>query len=161
MQKITPCLWFDGQAEEAAGFYTSIFSNSQILRVARYGEEGAKVSGKPKGSVMTVEFVLDGQEFLALNGGPEFTFTPAISLSISCETQAEVDGFWEKLTEGGEPGQCGWLTDRFGVTWQVVPRILGEMLRDSDEARVEKVMRAMLQMTKMDIAALQQAYEQR
>src|SRR5688572_13873422 len=132
MQKITPCLWFDHQAEEAVKFYTSVFKNSKIKSIARYDEAGAKVSGRPKGSVMTVDFQLEGQQFIALNGGQVFKFTEAISLSIDCKTQKEVDYFWAKLTDGGEPSQCGWLKDKFGLSWQVVPTVLPKMLRDKD-----------------------------
>ena len=155
MQKITPCLWFDGQAEEAMNFYTQVFKNSKIGEVMRYGDAGP---GK-KGTVLSVTFELDGQEFMALNGGPEFTFTPAISLSVTCETQQEVDAYWAKLLDGGAPMQCGWITDKFGVTWQIVPRVLGEMLRDKDPAKADRVMRAMLPMVKLDIKLLQEAYE--
>jgi predicted 3-demethylubiquinone-9 3-methyltransferase (glyoxalase superfamily) len=161
MQKITPFLWFDNQAEEAANFYTSLFKNSKIVNVARYDEEGARASGRPKGSAMTITFQLDGQEFIALNGGPVFKFTEAISFFVSCETQEEVDALWNKLTEGGEEGQCGWLKDRFGLSWQIVPTALGEMLSDPDPAKAQRVMQAMLQMKKIDIAKLKQAYEQR
>lgn len=158
MQKITPFLWFDDKAEEAAKFYTSIFKNSKILNVARYGEEGAKVSERPKGTVMIVAFQLDGQEFVALNGGPIFTFSPAISFVVNCGTQEEVDMFWEKLSEGGETSQCGWLKDKYGVSWQIVPTILGEMLTDPDPIKSERVMKSMLQMKKIDIKALKKAY---
>lgn len=158
MQKITPFLWFDSQAEEAANFYVSIFKNSKIGKIARYGEEGAKVSGRPAGTVMTVAFQLNGQEFLALNGGPQFKFTEAISFSVDCTTQEEVDVFWEKLSEGGEEGPCGWLKDKYGLSWQINPTILGEMLSDPDPERSNRVMKAMLQMTKIDIKTLQRAY---
>ena len=160
MQKITPFLWFDNQAEEAVNCYTSLFKNSKIVNVARYDEAGAKASGRPKGSVMTVTFQIDGQEFIALNGGPVFKFTEAISFFVNCETQEEVDELWNKLTEGGEEGQCGWLKDRFGLSWQIVPTALGEMLADPDPAKAQRVMKAMLQMKKIDIAKLKQAYEQ-
>lgn len=161
-QKISVCLWLDGQAEEAASFYTSIFKSSRIGSVTRYDEEGARVSGQAKGSVMTVEFVLDGQAFVALNGGPLFKFTEAMSLVVSCETQAEVDAFWTKLSAGGgQEVQCGWLKDRFGVSWQIVPTILPEMLRDKDPAKAKRVMAVMLKMKKLDIAALKSAYEGR
>lgn len=159
MQKITPCLWFDNQAEEAVNFYVSIFKNSKIGSVARYGEEGAKVSGRPKGTVMTVTFQLDGQEFMALNGGPMFKFTEAISFIVNCKTQQEVDELWEKLSKGGEEGPCGWLKDKYGVSWQIVPIVLGEMLQDKDPEKSERVMKAMLQMRKLDIKSLEQAYE--
>ena len=161
MQKITPCLWFDNQAEEAAKFYVSIFKNSKVGSVARYGEEGAKVSGRPKGTVMTVTFQLDGQEFMALNGGPMFKFTEAISFIVNCKTQQEVDEFWVKLSKGGEEGPCGWLKDKYGVSWQIVPSVLGEMMQDKDPEKSERVMKAMLQMKKLDIKSLEQAYEKR
>lgn len=160
LQKITPNLWFDNQAEEAANFYVSIFKNSKIGDITRYGEAAAEISGKPKGSVMTITFQIEGQEFTALNGGPQFKFTEAISLLVSCDTQQEVDELWEKLSEGGEEGPCGWLKDKYGVSWQVVPRILDEMIRDPDPVKAERVMKAMLQMQKIDIAGLQQAYDQ-
>jgi predicted 3-demethylubiquinone-9 3-methyltransferase (glyoxalase superfamily) len=160
MQKITPFLWFDDQAEDAVNFYISIFKNSKIVNVARYGEEGAKVSGRLQGTVMTVTFQLDGQEFIALNGGPHFTFSPAISFFVSCETQEEVDELWDKLSEGGEIEQCGWLKDKYGVSWQIVPTVLGELLNDPDPVKSKRVMKAMLQMNKIDIAKLKQAYEQ-
>jgi predicted 3-demethylubiquinone-9 3-methyltransferase (glyoxalase superfamily) len=159
MQKITPCLWFDNQAEEAVKFYVSIFKHSKIGRIARYGEAGAKVSGRPKGSVMTVTFQLEGQEFMALNGGPLFKFTEAISLHVNCKTQEEIDGLWEKLSEGGEKGQCGWLKDKYGLSWQIVPTVLGKMLQDKDAEKSERVMKALLQMHKFDIKTLKQAYE--
>lgn len=160
MRKITPCLWFDNQAEEAANFYTSIFKNSMIVNVACYGEAGAEASGRPTGSVMTVAFQLQGQEFLALNGGPQFKFTEAISFTVNCKTQKEIDDFWRKLSEGGEKGPCGWLKDKYGMSWQIVPIVLGEMLQDKDTRKSEKVMKAMLQMKKLDIKGLRQAYEQ-
>jgi len=160
MQKITPHLWFDNQAEEAVRFYVSLFKNSKILNVARYGEAGAKVSGRPAGSVMTVTFQLEGQEFMALNGGPHFKFTEAISFLVNCETQAEIDRLWEKLSQGGEQGPCGWLKDKYGLSWQIVPTVLGEMMQDKDPKKTEKVMEALLQMKKLDIAALRRAYEQ-
>jgi predicted 3-demethylubiquinone-9 3-methyltransferase (glyoxalase superfamily) len=160
MQKIIPHLWFDHQAEEAVRFYVSLFKNSKILNVARYGEAGAKMSGRPQGSVMTVTFQLAGQEFVALNGGPHFKFTEAISLLVNCETQAEVDELWEKLSEGGEKGPCGWLKDRYGLSWQIVPTVLGEMMQDKDPKKTERVMEAVLQMKKLDIAGLKRAYEQ-
>lgn len=156
MQKITPCLWFDGKAEEAVNFYTSIFKNSKIGDVMYYGDAGPG----EKGTVLTVTFELDGQEFMALNGGPMFQFTPALSLFVACETQEEVDHFWTRLLEGGAPLQCGWLTDKFGVSWQIVPTILDKMLRDKDPAKADRVMRAMLKMIKLDIEPLRQAYEQ-
>jgi predicted 3-demethylubiquinone-9 3-methyltransferase (glyoxalase superfamily) len=153
---ITPFLWFDDKAEEAMNFYVSIFKNSKIGSVNRYGSEGPG----EEGSVMTATFELDGQDFIALNGGPEFTFTPAISFVVSCETQQEVDEYWDKLSAGGKANQCGWLTDKFGLSWQVVPSILGELLSDDDDEKSARVMKAMLQMTKMDIGALQRAYDQ-
>lgn len=156
MQKITPFLWFDGNAEEAANSYTSIFENSKIVNITRYGEAGPG----PKGSVMTVEFQLEGQDFIALNGGPQFKFTEAISFSVNCETQEEVDNFWKKLSEGGEEGPCGWLKDRYGLSWQINPTVLGEMLNDADSAKAQRVMKAMLQMKKIDVKRLKQAYEQ-
>jgi predicted 3-demethylubiquinone-9 3-methyltransferase (glyoxalase superfamily) len=155
MQKITPFLWFDDQAEEAVNFYTSIFKNSRIGSISRYGEEGPGGKGK----VMTATFQLDGQEFMALNGGPVFTFSPAVSFFVNCETQEEVDELWERLSEGGEKGQCGWLKDKFGVSWQIVPTILGELLNDPDAEKASRVTKAMLQMNKLDIKILKQAYE--
>ena len=155
MQKITPFLWFDGNAEEAANFYASIFANSKIVNICRYGEAGPG----PEGSVMTVEFQLEGQDFIALNGGPQFKFTEAISFSVNCDTQEEVDKFWEKLSDGGEEGPCGWLKDRYRLSWQVNPTVLGEMLSDPDPAKAQRVMEAMLQMKKIDIRRLRQAYE--
>ena len=157
MQKITPFLWFDNQAEEAVNYYLSIFKNSKILNVARYGDDAAKVSGRPKGSVMTVSFQLDGQQFVALNGGPVFSFSPAISFVVNCQTQQEVDELWEKLSAGGEQQQCGWIKDKYGVTWQIVPTALGKLLSNPDAAKAQRVMQAMLQMTKLDINGLQQA----
>ena len=155
MQKITPFLWFDNQAEEAAEFYTSIFKNSKISSISRFGEEGPGVTG----SAMTVSFQIEGQEFTALNGGPHFEFTPAISFFVNCESQAEVDGLWDKLSEGGEPEQCGWLKDRYGVSWQIVPGILLEMLQDEDAEKSRRVTSAMLQMVKIDIEKLKLAYD--
>ena len=155
MQKITPFLWFDNQAEEAMNFYISIFRNSKALSVTRYGEAGPG----PKGSIMTATFQLDGQEITALNGGPHFKFTEAISLSVNCETQEEVDEFWEKLSEGGEKGRCGWLKDKYGLSWQINPTALGEMLQDKDPEKAKRIMEAMLQMDKIDIRALSRAYE--
>jgi len=156
MHKITPCLWFDTQGEEAATFYTSIFKNSRILGVTRYGEAGPG----PQGSVMMVSFELDGQEFTALNGGPHFTFNEAISFQVSCATQDEVDHFWTKLSEGGEEGPCGWLKDKYGVSWQIIPTVLIDLLKDPDPEKSQRVMRAMLDMRKMDIEALERASEQ-
>ena len=153
MQKIMPFLWFDGKAEEAVDFYSSIFKNSSIGDFARYGDDGHGVPG----SVMTIKFELEGQEFMALNGGPEFKFTPAISLYVNCETQAEVDELWEKLSEGGEKGQCGWLEDRYGISWQIVPVIIGELMQDEDSEKRQRVMNAILQMKKLDIEKLKQA----
>ena len=163
MQKITPFLWFDNNAEEAANFYVSVFKNSKIMNVARYDEAGAKASGLPKGTVMTVPFQLEGQEFVALNGGPAFKFTEAISFVINCETQEEVDYYWEKLSEGGDKKaqQCGWLKDKYGVSWQIVPAVLGKLLSDPDPAKCQRVMKAVLQMKKIDIKGLKLAYEQR
>jgi len=161
IQRITPFLWFDDQAEAAANFYVSIFKNSKIGSITRYDEEAAKAAGRPKGSVMTVAFDLDGQDFTALNGGPLFKFTEAISLVVNCQTQEEVDHFWEKLSAGGEEVQCGWLKDRFGVSWQVVPTVLVEMLQDKDPEKSKRVMAAMLKMKKIDIEPLKKAYEGR
>ena len=162
MQKITPCLWFDDQAEEAANFYVSIFKDSKIENVTRYGEEGYEFHRRPAGSVMTVEFQLEGQDFIALNGGPVFKFNEAISFQVHCKTQEEVDHYWEKLSVGGdkEAQRCGWLKDQYGVSWQVVPTALGEMLQDKDAGKSQRVMKAMLQTDKLDIQRLQQAYEQ-
>jgi predicted 3-demethylubiquinone-9 3-methyltransferase (glyoxalase superfamily) len=151
MQKITPCLWFDTEGEDAARFYTSVFPNSKILEIARYGEAGPR----PEGMVMTVTFELDGRRFVALNGGPEFTFSEAISFQVDCESQEEVDTFWSKLSEGGEEGPCGWLKDRFGISWQIVPRALIELLGDPDREKSQRVMRAMLNMKKLEIDALE------
>ena len=161
MQKITTFLWFDGQAEEAAQHYVSIFKNSRIIGTTRYDEEASKAAGRPKGSVMTVEFELDGQRFTALNGGPHFKFTEAISLVVHCENQKEVDHFWEKLSAGGEEVQCGWLKDRYGLSWQVVPDVMLEMLQSKDPEKSRRAMAAMLTMKKLDIAALTKAYEGR
>ena len=157
MLKIHPCLWFDHQAEEAAAFYVSVFKGSKITKVARYGAAGAKASGRPKGSVMTVAFELDGQGFVALNGGPEFRFTEAVSFSVDCETQADVDEYWSKLSNGGEEGPCGWLKDRFGLSWQIVPKRLMELLTDPDRDRAQRAMAAMLKMGKIQIDELEQA----
>ena len=159
VQRITPFLWFDDQAEEAANFYVSLFPNSRVGAVARYGPAAANASGRPEGSVLTVEFDLEGQRFIAMNGGPAFEFTPAVSFMVYCDTQEELDRLWDALSEGGKTIECGWLTDRFGVTWQIVPTIVGEMLRDPDPAKMEPWMRAMLRMVKLDIAALTRAYE--
>ena len=158
--QITPCLWFDDQAEEAAKFYTSIFPNSKVVAVTRYGEAGREVHGRPAGSVMTVEFELGGHTFTALNGGPVFKFNEAISFQVMCDTQEEIDYFWEKLSAGGDPKaqQCGWLKDRFGVSWQVVPRGMAEMLRDPGSQGAQRAMTAVLRMKKLDIAELKRAY---
>lgn len=156
MQTITPFLWFDGKAEEAVNFYTSIFKNSKVGRITYYGEG----SPGPKGTVMTATFQLDGQEFMALNGGPQFSFTPAISFFVNCQTQEEVDNLWEKLSEGGEKGRCGWLKDKFGLSWQIVPSALGQMLSDKNPQKSKSVMTAMLQMNKLDIEGLKRAYEE-
>ena len=157
MQKITPFLWFDDKAEESMNFYVSIFKNSKRGRISRYGEAGPG----PKGTVMVATFQLEGQDFMALNGGPHFKFTEAISLVVNCESQDEVDAFWEKLSEGGSKGQCGWLKDKYGLSWQVVPTALGKLMSDPDPEKSKRVMTAMLKMTKMDIQGLQQAYDQR
>jgi len=159
--RISVCLWFDDQAEEAAKFYVSIFENSRIGRIARYDRATATAAGRPEGSVMTVEFELDGQELMALNGGPVFKFTEAMSLVVSCGTQDEVDHFWEKLSAGGREVQCGWLKDRFGVSWQIVPTVLPEMLQDKDPEKSKRVMAAMLTMKKIDVQTLTNAYEGR
>ncbi len=156
MQKITPFLWFDGNAEEAMNFYVSIFKNSRVVSVTRYGEAGPGQKGK----VMTGTFQLDGQEFFVLNGGPQFAFTPAISFFVNCQTQQEVDDLWEKLSEGGKTEQCGWLKDKYGLSWQIIPSILGELLRDKDAEKSQRVMKAMLQMTKIDIKKLKEAHDQ-
>jgi predicted 3-demethylubiquinone-9 3-methyltransferase (glyoxalase superfamily) len=155
-QKITPFLWFNDNAEEAMNFYVAIFKNSRILSVTRYGDAGPG----PKGTVMAATFQLEGQEFYALNGGPQYKFTPAISLFVNCETQQEVNALWDKLLEGGREDQCGWLTDKFGLSWQIIPTILGRLLQDKDPKKSSSVMRAMLQMRKIDIEKLQQAYDQ-
>src|SRR6266849_4387593 len=156
MQKITPFLWFDGKAEEAMKFYISIFKNSKMVSVTRFGEAGPG----PKGTVMTATFQLDGQQFVALNGGPQFKFTEAVSFFVNCETQPEVDELWEKLSEGGEKGRCGWLKDKFGLSWQIIPTALGELMGDKDPDKAGRVMQAMMQMSKIDIAALKRAYAQ-
>lgn len=159
MQKITPCLWFDDKAEEAAKFYVSIFKNSKLGAITRYGEAGAEVSGRPKGSVMTVTFEIEGQEFMALNGGPVFKFTEAISFMVQCKTQNEIDEMWAKLSQGGEEGQCGWLKDKYGVSWQIVSPGWDEMLQNKDSKKSERVMKAILTMRKPDLEAIKQAYE--
>jgi predicted 3-demethylubiquinone-9 3-methyltransferase (glyoxalase superfamily) len=156
MQRIVPFLWFDGKAEEAMNFYVELFKNSKVGRVTRYGDAGPG----PKGSVMSAQFQLEGQEFYALNGGPQFAFTPAISLFVNCETQEEVDELWGKLSEGGKANRCGWLDDKFGLSWQIIPTALGRMLQDKDPERSKRVMMAMLQMDSIDIAGLTRAYEQ-
>ena len=153
MPRITPCLWFDTKGEEAATFYTSVFPSSKIVDIARYGSAGPR----PEGTVMLVTFELDGQRFLALNGGPDFTFNEAISLEVDCESQEEVDHYWSRLTEGGEEGPCGWLKDRYGVSWQIVPRRLTELISDPDEQKSQRVMKAMLAMKKIDVAELERA----
>jgi predicted 3-demethylubiquinone-9 3-methyltransferase (glyoxalase superfamily) len=155
MQKITPCLWYDNQAEEAVEFYVSLFKNSKITNISRYSDAGPGVPG----SVMVVAFQLEGLDFIALNGGPVFHFTEAISLSVDCESQAEVDTLWEKLSEGGEKSQCGWLKDRYGLSWQIVPREMVQMMSDPDPVKAQRVTQAMLQMTKLDIAKAREAYE--
>ena len=155
MQKIVPFLWFDGKAEEAVNFYVSIFKNAKVLSMTRYGEAGPG----PKGSVMSATFQLEGQNFYALNGGPQYKFTPAISLFVNCETQQEVDDLWGNLSAGGREKQCGWLTDKFGLSWQIIPSILGKLLQDKDPVKANRVMQAMLQMVKIDIRGLQQAYD--
>jgi predicted 3-demethylubiquinone-9 3-methyltransferase (glyoxalase superfamily) len=157
-QKITPCLWFDTQAEDAANFYVSIFDNSRIKHVSRYGKAGQEVHGKEPGSVMVVAFEIAGQAFTALNGGPQFKFTEAISLQVMCETQAEIDHFWSKLSAGGHEGPCGWLKDKYGLSWQVVPSTLPQMMTAADGARSDRVMGAVMQMKKFDLEALQRAY---
>ena len=153
MQKITPCLWFDTEGEEAAKFYTSVFPRSRITDVARYGSAGPR----PEGTVMTVSFELDGQKFLALNGGPEFTFSEAVSFQVFCETQDEVDSYWSTLSEGGQEGPCGWLKDKFGLSWQIVPTRLTELLEDPDREKSQRVMAAMMEMRKIDVDALERA----
>jgi predicted 3-demethylubiquinone-9 3-methyltransferase (glyoxalase superfamily) len=159
MQKITPFLWFDHQAEEAAKFYTSVFKNSKVGKSTRYGEAAEKAAGRQAGSVMTVEFELEGQKFTALNGGPVFKFNESISFVVNCETQEEVDYLWEKLTaDGGKDVECGWLRDKYGLSWQIVPTVLIEMLQDKDHEKAERVMKAMLQMQKIDIKTLKEAY---
>jgi predicted 3-demethylubiquinone-9 3-methyltransferase (glyoxalase superfamily) len=161
MEKIIPCLWFDSEAEEAVRFYTGIFKNSKVGNISRYGEAGREIHGKPAGTVLTIEFELNGQPFTALNGGPVFKFTEAISFQVDCESQEEIDYYWGRLSEGGDKKaqQCGWLKDRYGVSWQIVPTILVEMLQDKDGARANRVMQAMLGMTKIDIQGLQRAYD--
>ena len=162
MQKITPCLWFDSNAEEAVKFYTSIFKKSKIRKIARYGEEGYEIHRRPAGTVMTIEFELNGQTFTALNGGPVFKFNEAISFQVSCKSQQELDYYWGKLSKGGDvkAQQCGWLKDKYGVSWQIVPAVLGEMLNGKDAEVSDPVMKALLRMRKLDIKKLKQAYEQ-
>jgi predicted 3-demethylubiquinone-9 3-methyltransferase (glyoxalase superfamily) len=161
MQKITTCLWFDSNAEEAVAFYTSIFKNSKITTVTRYTEAGQEIHGKPAGSVLTVSFEIEGREFMALNGGPLFKFTEAISLVVNCETQEEIDYYWDRLTQGGDPQsqQCGWLKDKYGLAWQIVPMALQKMVADPDAAKVGRVMQALFPMKKLDVSALRRAYD--
>ena len=161
VQRIAPCLWFDDQAEEAARFYTSVFTNSRIVSISRYGEAGQEIHGRPPGSVMTAEFELDGQSFTALNGGPIFKFNEAVSFQVNCETQEEIDDYWEKLSEGGDPKaqQCGWLKDKYGLSWQVVPTILAELVKDPNSEKGQRAFQAMLGMKKLDIAELKRAYD--
>jgi predicted 3-demethylubiquinone-9 3-methyltransferase (glyoxalase superfamily) len=158
MQRITPFLWFNDNAEEAVKFYTSIFKKSKIGKIARYDEAGEKAAGRPAGSVMTIEFEIEGQDFIALNGGPHFKFNEAVSFVVSCKTQTEVDYYWNKLSAGGKEVQCGWLTDKFGLSWQIVPTILGELMSDKDPVKSQRVMEAMLKMVKLDINKLKAAY---
>lgn len=160
-QKVTPFLWFDNQAEEAVKFYTSVFKNSRITTITRYEKAGSIVAGRPEGSVMTVAFELEGQQFTALNGGPDFRFTEAVSFVVNCETQEEIDYFWEKLSEGGDTKaqQCGWLKDKYGLSWQIVPVNIGELLKDPDPEKSQRVMHAMLQMKKIDMSELMKAHD--
>lgn len=160
MQKITPCLWFNDNAEEAVNFYLSIFKNSKLGTITHYGESSSNASGRPKGSVLTITFQLNGQEFMALNGGPQFKFSEAISFIVNCENQKEIDELWEKLSEGGEKGLCGWLKDKYGMSWQIVPAVLGEMMKEKDPVKAEKGMKAIMQMTKIDINILKKAIEE-
>jgi predicted 3-demethylubiquinone-9 3-methyltransferase (glyoxalase superfamily) len=157
-QKITPCLWFDNEAEDAAKHYTAIFANSRIKQVSRYTEAGREIHGKPPGSVMVVEFELEGQTFTALNGGPQFKFNEAVSFQVMCDTQSDIDQFWSKLSAGGKEGPCGWLKDKFGLSWQIVPSVLPQMMKDSDGARSGRIMNAVMQMKKFDLDSLQRAY---
>ncbi len=159
MHKITPCLWFDDQAEEAANFYVSLFKHAKVGHITRYGEAGAKASGRPNGSVMTVTFEIEGQEYVALNGGPHFKFTEAVSFMVKCQTQKEIDDLWDKLTREGEPSQCGWLKDKYGLSWQLVSPDWEAMLRDNDPKKSERVMAAIMEMTKPDLETLQHAYD--
>lgn len=162
MQKMSTCLWFDTQAEEAANFYISVFKNGKIRHTARYGKEGFEFHHKPEGSVMTVDFEVNGQRFMALNGGPDFKFNDAISLVVYCESQKEIDEYWEKLTSnGGQEVQCGWLKDKFGLSWQIVPTVMDKMMASNDKAKTERVTKAFMQMKKFDIAALERAFEGR
>ena len=161
MPKITPFLWFNDNAEKAVKFYTSIFKKSKIGKIARYDEAGEKVAGRPAGSVMTIEFEIEGQDFIALNGGPHFKFNEAVSFVVSCKTQTEVDYYWNKLSAGGKQVQCGWLTDKYGLSWQIVPTVLGELLSDKDAAKSQRVMTAMLKMVKLDIKKLKDAAKQK
>jgi predicted 3-demethylubiquinone-9 3-methyltransferase (glyoxalase superfamily) len=160
MKRITPFLWFDDEAEEAANFYVTIFKNSKVGRISRYPKAAEQAAGKPAGSVMTVEFQLDGLDFVGLNGGPHFKFTEAVSFVVNCETQEEIDEYWSKLSEGGAESQCGWLKDKYGLSWQITPTVLAEMMQDKDPEKANRAMQAMLQMKKLDIATLQQAYDQ-
>ena len=159
MQQITPCLWFDSQAEEAASFCTSVFMGSRIGRITHYRKEGHEIHGRPEGSVMTAEFELNGQKFLALNGGPIFKFNEAVSFMVDCGSQEEVDYYWEKLSDGGEEGPCGWLKDKYGLSWQIVPKQLGELMGDPDPEKSQRVVQAMLKMQKIIVADLQKAYD--
>ena len=159
IQKVTPFLWFESKAEEAVKFYTSIFKNSKILGITHYDEAGSKASGRPKGSVMAVAFQIEGQNFTALNGGPVFKFSPAVSFVVNCKNQEEIDHFWSRLSKGGKPNQCGWLEDKYGVTWQIVPTVLVKMLQDKDKKRVSRVTEAFLKMKKFDIATLKRTYK--
>lgn len=156
-QKITPFLWFNDNAEEAVGFYVSVFDNSEVGTVTHYDKASAMASGRPEGTVMTVSFELEGQQFIALNGGPEFNFTPAISFVVNCETQPEIDYFWEKLSEGGKEIECGWLEDKYGISWQIVPEVLGELMKNKDSKKLGRVMEALMKMKKLDIEALEEA----
>jgi predicted 3-demethylubiquinone-9 3-methyltransferase (glyoxalase superfamily) len=159
MKPIMPCLWFDSKAEDAARFYTSVFKDSKILDITHYGPSASGAAGMPKGSVMTVTFEINGQEFLALNGGPGFKFTEATSFVVRCKNQDEIDEYWSKLTQGGTPGQCGWLKDKFGLSWQVVPVSLDKMVQDKDAAKSDRVMEALIHMKKLDVKTLEDAYE--
>jgi predicted 3-demethylubiquinone-9 3-methyltransferase (glyoxalase superfamily) len=160
MQKITPFLWFNDKAEEAVNFYISVFKNAKLGKITRYGKEAANASGRPTGTVMTVTFQVDGLEFIALNGGPHFQFTEAVSFVVNCETQAEIDELWEKLSKDGQESQCGWLKDKYGLSWQIVPTALGKWMSDADSEKSRRVMQAILQMQKLDMRILQEAYDQ-